>query len=173
MDGLVVRPWNEDDAPAMEAALEASLDHLQPWMVWAAGPPPGVAWRRDWIREITAAEAAGGDRFRGFFLDGAVAGAGGLHKRVGPEGWEIGYWLAAAFTGRGIATAAVGLLVAEAFADPAIAFVEIHHDVANPASEAVARRAGFTAIGEVPRTPSAPADTGVDKRWRLTRADAR
>lgn len=166
----MVRPWTEDDAPAMEAALATTLEHLRPWMAWAAGPPPGVAWRRDWIREQNAAEAAGGDRYRGFFTPaGDVVGAGGLHKRVGPDGWEIGYWVHADWTRRGVATAAVRRLAAEAFADPAIAFVEIRHDVGNPASGAVARKAGFTEAGTVARAPAAPADTGTDRIWRLER----
>jgi ribosomal-protein-serine acetyltransferase len=65
----------------------------------------------------------------------------------------------------------VGLLAAEAFADPAIGFVAILHDVANHASGAVARKAGFTFVDEVDRAPAAPADTGRDRRWRLMRAD--
>jgi RimJ/RimL family protein N-acetyltransferase len=171
VEDLVVRPWTEDDAPALEAALATTLEHLRPWMAWAAGPPPGVEWRREWIREQNAAEAAGGDRCRGFLTaTGEVAGAGGLHHRVGPRGWELGYWVHAGFTRRGVATAAVARLVAEAFADPEADFVAIHHDVANVASGAVARAAGFTVVDEVARAPAAPADTGTDRRWRLTRA---
>jgi ribosomal-protein-serine acetyltransferase len=170
MDDLVVRAWTEDDAPAMEAAVVASAEHLRPWMAWVTQPSPGVASRRAWIRAMNAAEAAGGDRLRGIFVGGAVAGGGGLHGRVGPDGREIGYWVAVGWTGRGVATAAVARLAAEAFADPEITFVAIHHDVANHASGAVARKAGFAFVDEVDRAPAAPADTGRDRRWRLTRA---
>jgi ribosomal-protein-serine acetyltransferase len=158
---LVVRPWTEDDAPALEAAVNDSLAHLTPWMPWAREPSPGVAGRRAWIREQNAIEAGGGDRVRGFFTPaGEVIGAGGLHRRVGPDGWEIGYWVHARWTRRGIATAAVAVLVAEAFADPDVAFAEIHHDVANTASGGVAAKAGFTHVG----------DADGERRWRLTRA---
>jgi ribosomal-protein-serine acetyltransferase len=161
MEDLVVRPWTEDDAPTLEAAVNDSLAHLAPWMPWAQEPSPGVAWRRSWIRQQNAAEAGGGDRVRGFFTrEGEVLGAGGLHRRVGPDGWEIGYWVHARRTRRGIATAAVAVLVAEAFADPHVAFVEIHHDVANTASGGVAAKAGFAHVG----------DAGTERRWRLTRA---
>ena len=174
MEGLLVRAWTEDDAPALEAAALASTEHLRPWMAWVQGPPLGLAGRRAWIAAGRAAEAAGGpDRFRGFFAGAEVAGGGGLHQRVGPGGWELGYWVAAGWTGRGVATRAVALLVAEAFADPAVEFVAIHHDVENHASGAVARRAGFTVVDEVAREPVAPADTGRDRRWRLARADWR
>jgi ribosomal-protein-serine acetyltransferase len=170
MDDLVARPWTEDDAPALQAAVVASTEHLRPWMAWVT-QPLSLDERRAWIRERRAQEAAGGDRFRGVFVGGEVAGGGGLHQRVGPDGWELGYWVHVAWTGRGVATGMAGLLAAEAFADPAIAFVAILHDVANHASGAVARKAGFTFVDEVDREPAAPADTGRDRRWHLTRAD--
>ena len=87
-----------------------------------------------------------------------IVGGCGLHRRVGPGGLEIGYWVHAAWTRRGLATAAVRQLAAEAFADPAIAFVEIHHDPANVASGAVAAVAGFTRVAAAPRAI-----------WRLSR----
>jgi ribosomal-protein-serine acetyltransferase len=166
-----VRPWAEDDARAMETMLAESLAHLRPWMAWAAGPPPGVAWRREWIRRQNAAEAAGGDRTRGFFVAGEPVGAGGLHRRLGPGGLEIGYWVRATWIRRGVATAAVRALCAEAFADEDVTHVEIHHDATNIASGGVARAAGFTHVGDVKRTPVAPADTDTERVWRLTRGE--
>jgi RimJ/RimL family protein N-acetyltransferase len=38
---------------------------------------------------------------------------------------ELGYWVAAAATRRGVATAGARQLCAEAFSDPAVEFVEI------------------------------------------------
>lgn len=171
MSLVVVRPYTEDDAAGLEAAFAASREHLVPFMPWASLPPQGVTWRRGWLRDVITEEAAGGDRYRGFFdpETGEQLGAGGLHRRVGPRAWEIGYWVHADHARRGIATAAVAQLVAEAFADPDVDLVEIRHDVANRASEGVARKAGFTEAGTVPRTPSAPADTGTDRRWVLER----
>jgi ribosomal-protein-serine acetyltransferase len=169
---IVVRPFTEDDAAPLGAAIAASLEHLRPWMAWAAEEPHELAWHRDRIRTGIADEAAGGDRLRGVFAGDEVVGGCGLHRRLGPDGYEIGYWVRAGWTGRGVATAAVGHLAVEAFADPAIACVEIHHDVANVASGAVARAAGFTVVGgqEGPPRSRAPSDTGVDRIWRLTRA---
>lgn len=171
---IVVRAYEEDDAAALEAAVAASLEHLRPWMPWASGPPPGIEWRRGWIRDVLAEEAAGGDRYRGFFdaRTGALLGSGGLHRRIGPRAWEIGYWVHAGHARRGVATAAVALLVAEAFADPGVEAVQIHHDVANEASGAVARKAGFAELGTEPKAPAAPAESGVERRWRLDRAAA-
>jgi len=170
---VLVRPFREDDAAGLEAAVEASRAHLMPYMPWASEPSQGLEWRRGWLAQVIAEEAAGGDRYRGFFDadTGVQVGGGGLHRRVGPRAWEIGYWVHVDWTRRGIATAAVAALVAEAFADPEVDAVEIHHDVANVASARVAQAAGFTAAGTVPRTPAAPADTGTDRRWRLERPE--
>jgi ribosomal-protein-serine acetyltransferase len=171
---VIVRPFTEDDAEALEAAVAASREHLVPFMPWASQPPQGVEWRRGWLRDVIAEEAAGGDRYRGVFDPdtGAQIGAAGLHRRVGPRAWEIGYWVHVDWTRRGVATATVVALVAEAFADPEIDAVEIHHDVDNHPSAGVAQAAGFTACGTVARTPAAPADTGTDRRWRLERPQA-
>jgi ribosomal-protein-serine acetyltransferase len=154
-----IRPWTEDDAEALAAAVAASLDELRPWIPWAASDESyDPVARRVWIRETRAAESTGGSRTRAIVADGEIAGGCGLHPRIGPDAWEVGYWVATAFAGRGIATAAVALLVAEAFADPAVTHVEIHHDARNAASGAVAARAGFT--------PAESTDA-TQRVWRL------
>ena len=95
--------------------------------------------------------------------------------RTGPGGLEIGYWVDPGHTRQGLATAAAGALTEAAFALPATDRVEIKHDQGNVASEGVPRRLGFTRIGRQPYPggPMAPAETGVDVLWRLTRPRAR
>jgi hypothetical protein len=36
---LVIRCWEPADAPLLKAALDASREHLRPWMPWAADGP--------------------------------------------------------------------------------------------------------------------------------------
>jgi RimJ/RimL family protein N-acetyltransferase len=165
---VTIRPWVEDDAAALSAAIADSLPELRPTMPWAGAEPIGLQARLAYIRGARDGEREG-DRVRGIFVDGEVAGACGLHRRIARDGLEIGYWVRTSLTGRGVATAAVGLLCEEAFADDAITHVEIHHDAGNAASGAVARRAGFTHVGDRPRTPLAPGDTDTERIWRLTR----
>jgi len=164
-----LRPWRVEDAPALARAVAESLDHLRPWMPWAAGEPRPAAWRAELIREWEA----GGDEVLGIFADGQVAGGCGLHRRIGDDGLELGYWVHAAFTRRGVATETVRQLCERAFADPSVARVEIHHDRANAASGAVAARAGFTHVSDAERPPQAPGEEGVERVWRLTRAEWR
>jgi RimJ/RimL family protein N-acetyltransferase len=60
---------------------------------------------------------------------------------------SIGYLVAAPARGRGVATRAVRLLSRWALAELPVARLEIHVRPDNPASQAVARRAGFTREG--------------------------
>jgi RimJ/RimL family protein N-acetyltransferase len=60
---------------------------------------------------------------------------------------EAFYWVAAAARGRGVARAALGLVVAYAFDTLGLERVELKIDPANLASQAVARATGFTYEG--------------------------
>jgi RimJ/RimL family protein N-acetyltransferase len=153
---VTLRHWEPGDAEALNRAIAESHAHLEPWMPWAKEPPMGVPVREAWIAEM----AAGDDRLYGAFLDGEIVGAGGLHRRVGPKALDIGYWVHVAHVRRGIATAMVHRLVEIAFADPAIEWVEIHHEPENVPSGEVARRAGFRPAGT---------DEKGHRVWRLDR----
>ena len=111
----------------------------------------------------------GGDSVLGLFVDGAVAGSFGLHRRRGPETLEIGYWVHVDHLRQGLATRAAGLLSEAALSVPGITRVEIHHDKANTASAGVPRKLGYQLVGERPDRPEAPGEIGIDCVWRLGR----
>jgi ribosomal-protein-serine acetyltransferase len=168
-DGLIVRAWARDDAGQLGEAVTDSVEHLRPWMPWVAHEPLSVterqalidSWHQEWL--------AGGDVVMGVFVDGAVAGGCGLHRRIGPSGLEIGYWTSRRFLRQGIATTAAGLLADAAFADPAITRVEIHHDQANRASAGVPRKLGFCLARERVDEIQAPGESGISCDWQITR----
>jgi ribosomal-protein-serine acetyltransferase len=170
-EDVEIRAFRLEDADAVSAAVVSSLDELLPWMPWAAAEPIGRAAREELIAGWADGEARGGDRVRGIWVGGVVAGTVGLHDRLGdPAGREIGYWVRTAFAGRGVATAAVGLVVAEAWRVlPDVAYLESHPALGTARSGAVARAAGFTDMGTFARDPEAPGETGVRRRWRLER----
>ena len=168
---LEIRPWREEDAPALGAAITTSLEHLRPWMPWVAEEPLTDAQRRGRIWAWARARASGGDETLGVWLDGAVVAGCGLHRRIDPGGLEIGYWVHVDHLRRGIATGLSARLVEEAFSRPSTTHVEIHHDVANVASGAVPERLGFRVVGEEDRAPTAPGETGRERRWRLDRPE--
>jgi RimJ/RimL family protein N-acetyltransferase len=166
----VVRRWQLDDAPALHEALIDSLDHLRPWMPWAVHEPRTLAEHAATIAEwVTAWD--NGDEFTYAITDpdGRLIGACGLHRRLGPDALEIGYWVRATDTGRGVATAAAEALTNAAFTLAHIDHVEIHHDIANIASGRVPHTLGYTRVAEFTREPAAPAEVGTVAVWRRHR----
>lgn len=165
---MTLRGWSSADAAALSAAVTASLEHLRPWMWWAAHEPLDLATRTAQLESFGRDWAAGGDAVYGMVEHGVVVGGCGLHRRRGPGVLEIGYWVHADHVRRGLATEAARSLTDAAFSVPGIERVEIHHDRANTRSRAVPARLGFTWIGESLDGARAPAEEGVDCTWSVT-----
>jgi RimJ/RimL family protein N-acetyltransferase len=146
----------------------ASIEHLRPWMPWAADFSRAsqteflAGCERDW--------ASGAAYNYAILVDGAIAGAAGLVADTGRDGLEIGYWVHQAHTRRGLATAASAALTDQAFELPGIERVLIMHDELNAASGGVPRKLGFTEIGRRPLDHKPLEGTGVGVVWEVTRA---
>jgi RimJ/RimL family protein N-acetyltransferase len=166
-DGLLLRRWRPQDAEILATAVAESADHLRPWMDWMKHEPMTVERRRSWIVQRDQEWARGGDAPLGVFVDERVAGGCGLHRRVGDDGLEIGYWIHPAFTRRGIGTEAARLLTGAALALPGITQVEIHHDKANVASQGIPHKLGYRLVAEAPDEIRAPAEVGIDCAWHM------
>lgn len=168
-DGLVLRAPDPIDAEAMVDAINASLDHLRPFMAWATAP---TAVDQQALRLAVSREAfdVGGDAAYTIFDGAEVAGGMGLHRRGGPRDLEIGYWVRAGFEGRGIVTRSARALTAMALrcADRVV----IRCDAANVRSAAVPERLGFTLVRVDEVEPAAPANTGRMLVWELRDIDA-
>ncbi|MGQ0624227.1 MAG: GNAT family N-acetyltransferase [Sporichthyaceae bacterium] len=145
-----LRRWRRGDSAALCAVVEASREHLRPWLPWA------VEYELSSADAYTAAaEAAWEDRthfdYRITCAPGSTIGAAhvlgsvSLMARVGRGALEIGYWVRVDRTRLGIASAATVALTAAGLALPDVERIELHHEVANLASSTVAARAGFTA----------------------------
>jgi RimJ/RimL family protein N-acetyltransferase len=163
----MLRAWSPADAALLGAALAASDAHLRPWTPWVVdGRVPGLSLEERLARH-EAAFATGAEWVYGLFdPEGTeVLGGCGLYPRVGPGAVELGYWLAAGHTGRGLATRAAAALTRVAFASPAIERVEIRCERRNAASARVPQRLGYRIVE--------PADVpeGIVV-WQLTRAES-
>jgi RimJ/RimL family protein N-acetyltransferase len=158
--------WTVEHAPALRAALAASDAHLRPWTPWVVdGKVPGLTLDERLARH--EADFVGGREwvYGMFGTDGdEVLGGCGLYPRVGPGSVELGYWLAAGHTGRGLATQAAGALTALAFAHLAVDQVEIRCEHRNAPSARVPARLGY-ALADSATAWGAP-DLMV---WRMTR----
>jgi RimJ/RimL family protein N-acetyltransferase len=121
------------------------------------------------LREREREWSAGGDVMLGIRLERQAIGSCGLHRRIEPDGLEIGYWIHPSFTGRGLATSAARILTDAAFRVDGITHVEIHHDQANVASAGVPRRLGYRLVAAAPDEVAAPAEVGIEWIWRVDR----
>jgi ribosomal-protein-serine acetyltransferase len=165
---VTLRRYRAEDVDALFGAVTESLEHLRPWMPWAAD------YSRASAEEYVTGSIKGwdeGTEYNYAILTGdALVGSIGLMTRCGPGGLEIGYWVHRAHTGRGLATAATAALVEEAFGLPGVDWVEIVHDELNVASGQIPRKLGFTEVERRPLDPPPPAGTGIGVVWRLKKA---
>ena len=142
---LILRCWNPVDAPLLKAAIDASLDHLRPWMPWAANEPETIEEKAARLRHFRGDFDLDRDFFYGIFDrdETEVLGATGLHTRAGESALEIGYWIHAGYINQGLATETAAALTKVAFEINEVHRVEIHCDPSNTRSARVASKLGY------------------------------
>ena len=142
---LVVRCWEPRDAALLKEAVDASLDHLLPWMPWAQHEPQTLDEKVELLRRFRGEFDLGTNFVYGIFSpdESRVLGGTGLHARAGDDSFEIGYWLRASDTGRGLMTEAVAALTVVGFRWGGVDRIDIRADTANEPSLAVPRRLGY------------------------------
>ena len=167
---LLVRCWNPPDAPLLKAAIDASIEHLRPWMPWASIEPQPLQSKIDLLRRFRAEFDAGRDYVYGIFSrdETLVLGGTGLHTRAGERAREIGYWIHADYINQGFATEVAAALTKVAFEVDRVQRIEIHCDPANVRSAAVPRKLGYRLEGTLRRrarmADGSPRDTMI---WTL------
>jgi RimJ/RimL family protein N-acetyltransferase len=142
---LVLRCWEPRDAPLLKDAVDSSIDHLLPWMPWAADEPQTVDEKAALLRTFRGNFDLGVDFVYGIFSrdEAEALGGTGLHTRIGPEALEIGYWIRASRAGEGLTTEATAALTRVAFELTDRERVEIRCDPANERSRAIPRKLGY------------------------------
>jgi RimJ/RimL family protein N-acetyltransferase len=169
---ITLRRYRLSDGKALAESVEASRDHLLPWMPWAAGDandPSTAEYLRSAVTEFGCDHGA--DYAMIFNEEGSFVGSCGLMPRVGQGALEIGYWVDARYLRRGIATQAAELLTTAAFGDPEVERVEIHVEESNDASNAVPRRLGYRLDRTEPRNASDPEQSRKMLIWLVSRAE--
>jgi RimJ/RimL family protein N-acetyltransferase len=169
---VTLRRFRTDDRDALFQTVTESLDHLRPWMPWAAGY--NLASAEEYLARSIKSWDEGTEYNYAIVTanpDGSstLAGVAGLMARIGPGGLEIGYWVHRAYARRGLVTAATAALVEQAFRLPGVVRVEIVHDELNVASAGIPRKLGFTEVGRRPLDFRPPAGSGTGVVWRLAR----
>jgi RimJ/RimL family protein N-acetyltransferase len=171
--GLVLTRLAASDVPALVVAVNESLDHLRPWMAWAAEPATAEtmaafvadaeeSWRLG-IGFHYAVRRPGSPEL--------VAGAG-LRVRQGHGVLEIGYWVHVEHLRQGIATALAASLTGAALELPTADRVEIRCDAGNTRSAAVPEKLGFRFEGVEHLAPDETGRIQTHLIWGLNRGQA-
>ena len=99
---LCLRCWNPEDAPALKAAVDASREHLKPWMPWAQVEESLEGHLKRLQQERAKFDLDQDFTYAIFNRDESqVLGSTGLHTRLGAHAREIGYWIHVDHIGRG------------------------------------------------------------------------
>ena len=163
---LVVRCWEPRDAPLLRDALDTSLEHLRPWMPWAAAQPQDLDTTFEQLRAFRGHFDSGVEFIYGIFDrdEQAVLGGAGLHPRIGAGALEIGYWIRASAVRNGFMSEAAAALTRVAFSVCRVHRVEVRIDPANEASCGVPRKLGFVEEARLRRRlpPVLPGDEWHD-----------
>jgi RimJ/RimL family protein N-acetyltransferase len=161
---LLLRRWHPDDAAALQPLLEANAPRLRPWIPARIAEPAPLDQLTKRLTEFSAAFDAGREwRYAIVTLEGAqLLGELSVFPR-GPSGrvqideadrLEIGYWMRADFTGRGLVTEATQAVMELAPRLGQLSRIAIHCDERNTDSSAIPRRLGFELVAHAEESSS-------------------
>lgn len=159
--GVRLRVVQMADAEALAALVRANREYLRPWEPERDESYFTVDGQRDNLHDLVEAYAVG-EMWPGVILvDGEVAGRITLNNVLrGPlQSCFVGYWVAHAHAGHGVATEALRQALDVAFGALRLHRVEAFTRVDNHASQRVLRNNGFTVVGTSRR------HIHLDGRW--------
>lgn len=143
-DGLILRPFEDADAPAFAAAVRESVETVGVWMPWCKATYTEQD-ALDWFAVCRAGAAVGTAHDVGVFAEetSEFLGGAGLNQI-----WRqhlmcnLGYWVRQSRQRQGIASRSVRALAMQAFGPLGLMRVEIVVALGNLPSEGVAVKAG-------------------------------
>jgi ribosomal-protein-serine acetyltransferase len=146
-DGVTLRLLEERDAAALFGLIDANRTRLRQWLPWVDNEQSPETTRRFLRSAQRQLEDNRGGQYA-IAAHGQLAGVVGQH----PIDWanracNVGYWLGAAYEGRGLMTRACRVLVTYAFSEQGLRRVEIRAAPTNRRSRAIPERLGFRQEG--------------------------
>jgi ribosomal-protein-serine acetyltransferase len=146
---ILLRPLTVGDADALCDTVRASMSTLSQWLPWAT-PAYSRADADAWIAHSRNAREAGDEYHFGIFdaATGDLLGGVGLNHRMRAyRGAHVGYWVADAVRGRGIAVEAVRQIARYGFDTLGLQRIAIMIQPENRASLRVAVKLGAVCEG--------------------------
>ena len=173
---VTLRPWRFDDAPALvrrinDPAVATFHDVVSQPYEHADAIAYLTGCEEGWRTGASSNFAVCVDE-----IDGPAGSVGIRWGEIDDGVAEVGYWVAAAVRGRGVATTATRLAARWAFgAEPRLERLQLRADIENEPSNRVAAKAGFTREGVL---RSARHNVRLDRRvdfamWSLLRREVR
>ncbi len=141
---IAIRKYSKSDAPAFQAAVLESYEHLSKWFSWCT-PDYTIDEAVEWSHSSEKTWDEGTDyRFLIENLNtGEILGAVGINQVV-PQHMigNLGYWVRQSAINKGVCTQAAKKVVGLAFKDLGFQRIEITVPTDNHASNAVAVKLG-------------------------------
>ena len=143
---LVLRPWVEDDVPALVAACNDP--EIARWIPVIPSP-----YTEEDARAFIGGESRAVPEYTvpehsfAMTVDGVLAGAIGMSINSMNHGGRIGYWVVASLRGEGVCTRALRLLSRYALEELDLQRLDLITDPDNVASQRVAEKVGFRREG--------------------------
>jgi RimJ/RimL family protein N-acetyltransferase len=138
-DEIVLRPWTEDDVPALVAALnDPEIPRWIPVIPRPYTEEDALAYVRGEVHDLEHTWAV--------TVDGAPIGSIGMRTNESRVG-HIGYWCAREARGRGYTTRALRVVSRFAIEELRFGRLELITDPDNHASQRVAEKVGFRREG--------------------------
>ncbi|MGH9721399.1 MAG: GNAT family N-acetyltransferase [Bryobacteraceae bacterium] len=147
--GGEIRLLEERHAQVAFEVVDRNRQHLREWLPWVdrtLAPEDVASFIRMALEQFSRNEGF----HAGIWHEGALAGAIGIHR----IDWDnrctsIGYWIDAAYQGRGLVTQACRVVLDHLFCELALNRVEIRCGMGNTRSCAIPERLGFVREGIV------------------------
>jgi ribosomal-protein-serine acetyltransferase len=143
----ILRLIYPDDAAELFSLTDANREYLRQWLPWL-DRTQSVDNTKEFIELMLSQQAARQSLTAVILYDGAIAGVVGHNKidRLNRTGY-IGYWLGAAYQGKGLMTTSCRALIEYSFITLHLDRIVIACATKNYQSRAIPERLGFTHVG--------------------------
>lgn len=143
---LVLRCYEPEDAPMLKEAIDASLEHLLPWMPWVRNEPETLDEKVEKLRSFRGQFDLDQNYNYGVFApdESRQLGGCGLHPRGGEGSLEIGYFMTADAIGQGFATELTAVLTRVGLEKCGLDRIDVQIEPENERSLRIPRKLGFT-----------------------------
>jgi ribosomal-protein-serine acetyltransferase len=147
VNGCAIRPYQQDDAEHVSAAICESVTDVSPWLGWChAGYSLDEA--REWIAGQEELARQGQALAFGVWREGRYVGGCGVNQVNGVHRFaNLGYWVRSSAMGQGVAPAAVRLVAEHVFRETELIRLEIVCAIGNVRSQRVAEKSGAVREG--------------------------